>query len=378
MSESPVLKCLFRGSPLVPVKKEKTEEDASSTASSVPTSAKSAKTTAVKAKGARPPVASPTAEPPPTADLPFSSDKKLYNKFNYKLRLAPAPWHEEWKVVRSQEHVSPAMFKAFVEKVMDYDAKGKVSKYRKISNMEVDLREAEWLSWEEAKNKEGAEVLLAQIEAKTVQSRVHPRLPASANIPYPQNLQIRYLSEKEQVRQSRTDEEEYHVDVETAEAFDDFENKLKRPAKEIVETAASSSWATATATPKASSVAAESEFSSQPALSAEEQRDRAAVAHVRKAHNAWDRCRREFEGVIEHSSVNLNTKGCKFESDLAALIEEGNAADASIIKLEQKFICDQRFSPTEVEDVVRIGKQIKDLTRKGAKISNAMKQWFKL
>eukprot|EP00972_Heterocapsa_arctica_P014205 2091193-Heterocapsa_arctica.AAC.1 len=38
-----------------------------------------------------------------SSDKPFSSDKACYNKFNYKLKLAPESMKNTWKVLRSQE-----------------------------------------------------------------------------------------------------------------------------------------------------------------------------------------------------------------------------------------------------------------------------------
>ena len=42
---------------------------------------------------------------------------------------------------------------------------------------------------------------------------------------------------------------------------------------------------------------------------AEEIRDKTIVQHLRKAHNAWDRAKRDFVGMVLQSSEHENTKG---------------------------------------------------------------------
>jgi hypothetical protein len=53
------------------------------------------------------------------------------------------------------------------------------------------------------------------------------------------------------------------------------------------------------------------------------EQDKVAVANIREAHSAWDRSRRDFEALVSKSAGHANTKGCKFELDLQALIPQG-------------------------------------------------------
>ena len=53
------------------------------------------------------------------------------------------------------------------------------------------------------------------------------------------------------------------------------------------------------------------------------------MAHIRKAHNAWGKARREFSGVAMQSFQHPNTKGCKFEADLATDITKGNKSSGA-------------------------------------------------
>ena len=118
----------------------------------------------------------------------------------------------------------------------------------------------------------------------------------------------------------------------------------------------------------------------QPAAlpSPEEIRDRACAAHICKAHNAWDRARREFSGVMMQSPQHENTKGCKFERNLAEDITKGNAIDAQICQLEQKFLRGERFTGEDVTSAATLTTDIKEIIKGGGRLVAAMKPWFKL
>eukprot|EP00959_Pyramimonas_sp_CCMP1952_P261653 5471464-Pyramimonas_sp.AAC.1 len=75
---------------------------------------------------------------------------------------------------------------------------------------------------------------------------------------------------------------------------------------------------------------------------AEEMRDKAAAQHIRKAHNAWDKVKRDLQSTIVQSKARQNTKGCKFEKDMADRISAGGAGDAALAALEQKYMRNER------------------------------------
>ena len=68
--------------------------------------------------------------------LNFSCDNSRYNKFNYKLKLTPKVMQDQWKIVKSQERINPAMFDKFVDDVINYTASDKTS--NKCTIHEVD------------------------------------------------------------------------------------------------------------------------------------------------------------------------------------------------------------------------------------------------
>ena len=312
-----------------------------------------------------------------SARLPFSADKQRYNKFNYKLRLAPAQWREDWKVLRSQELLAPQQFMAFVDKVINFEAKGKVTKKRLIENSDSTLLEKAWVSFKVAEEAEGYEVLMEQIKANTLRTRPHPRLPPNSSIVWPYNLQVRMIGESERSKKKQSDADEDIISLEGLEDLDTFDAKFSCSQLTNFPQHSSGGSTTTGATSSESGVSSAGGAPSQ-ALSPEEVRDRTTVAHARKAHSAFDRAKREFEGTLLQSSANMNTKGCKFEQDLKDLIIQGSGIDSKLIEIEQKHISGQRLVQTEVDLVAVCGKDLKQMIKSSMKLSAAMKQWFKL
>ena len=62
---------------------------------------------------------------------------------------------------------------------------------------EASIGQNQWMSWKQAEDIEGYDVLVAQVRAGTIESRAHPRLPPNSTIEWPKNLQVRMRSEIE-------------------------------------------------------------------------------------------------------------------------------------------------------------------------------------
>ena len=214
---------------------------------------------------------------------------------------------------------------------------------------------------------------MEQVHARTVVLRKHPRLPKDTKIEWPYNQQVRYVSTRKKRRKKATEASVENIEVEGAEEFDQFEAAYSRFNLEHF----AGEKGTCTGEGSTSSAGSVDQWQPPP-QQPEDVRDRLVVAAARKAHTAWDKARREFEGVISHSRENANTKGCKFEKDLGSLIAEGNITDATIVAVEQKHVCGQQLTAAEVQSVATCGKDLKDTMKAGGKLSNAMKQWFKL
>ena len=261
-------------------------------------------------------------------------------------------------MVRAEETANPVRFNAFVEKVLAFDAKATTNKRRRVCDSRTASVEQQWMPFKLAEDREGYDVVVAQLTAGTLVSRPHPNLPESSGIKWPYNLQVRCSTERDnkaQGTESVDKEEVQTAEPETLEAFDakfaHFELQLG-PRSDCSGLASTASLAS---TPQGSP------RSGQPGPSTINEGDRTCVAHIRKAHNAWDRARREYEGAITTSSLNENTKGCKFEADLLAICQEGAILDNDIVGLEQKFLCGVKFSREEIDESAERTKQIKAL-----------------
>ena len=217
----------------------------------------------------------------------------------------------------------------------------------------------------------------------TVESRPHSKLAPGHGIPYPQNLEVRYIREKETHTNGTDDYTTNEVEEMREQASASFDTqwqakKLNMAPVPAVRVPPSSSDILSSATSVASVPGGylPAGMTQVTPPSAEEIRDRAVVAHIRKAHNAWDRSKRELHSIISQSKANENTKGCKSESDLAGYIIEGDAEDAVLVQLEQKFMMGERYSVDEISNSSAKAQNVKDIIKKSSKITVAMKPWF--
>ena len=176
---SPIVACLYKGAK---VKQEPVDK--------APRVAEAPRDAAPRRAAEAPRDAAPLRE---TEALPFSANKDRYNKFYYRLKVVPEAMREQWKIVKSQEKINPDAFNQFVEEVISYNAREKTSRKRNIHESEEAIDEGEWMAFHAAEQKEGFEVLMAQIDAGTIQCRRHKGLPPDSAIPWPRNHQVMRL-----------------------------------------------------------------------------------------------------------------------------------------------------------------------------------------
>jgi hypothetical protein len=371
MSVAPIMQCLFKnGAKAAVVKTEHSEEGTGSGS----TDGTGIDSTIVTGIGSTVVTGIGSTVVTGTAFRPFSCDKAQYNKFNYKLKLVPQEMQVAWAIVRSQEKVNPQGFAKFVQQVIAYDVVDNTRKKRSIVNSEGTVEEVGWVAWAEAERTEGHDVLLAMVKAGMVDSRPHPRLPPGHAIPWPQSLQIRKISEKEVRKKTKVDTHESEVATTEEQASDSFDTAW---ASALTPKEASAPSVTSSL-PSINSSLPEGMAASSVMPSADEVRDKACVSHLRKAHNAWDRSKREFESVLMQSAQHVNTKGCKFEDTLKSLLTKGDGIDGDLRALEQKYMRNERFSQEEVEGSAAMSNDIKAIIKEGNKIAVAMKPWFRM
>ena len=100
------------------------------------------------------------------------------------------------------------------------------------------------MSFHEADQKEGKEVLMAQIHAGTIQCRRHPRLPANASIPWPQDQQVRYTTEKDKHTSGTPSSKESKVTTTGQVESEEFDTEYRARLLSMTSVASqpSSSW----------------------------------------------------------------------------------------------------------------------------------------
>ena len=206
---------------------------------------------------------------------------------------------------------------AEIKDLMDcvIDAKGKklpeqlLQKFHKTIDEKETNEGGTWIPWKEAVAKYGEDILTEMVTAKTISSRPSALLPPNTKIEWPRNLEVAAITESWNNKRSSIDETSNAVDAGSSTDFQTkFEEYQNMNKKMRVSTEGKQ------AVNKAAVPADKVEVSEQ---------DKVAVANIRKAHSAWDRSRRDFEALVSKSAGHANTKGCKFELDLQALIPQG-------------------------------------------------------
>ena len=103
-----------------------------------------------------------------------------------------------------------------------------------------------------------------------------------------------------------------------------------------------------------------------------------AVSNMRKIHSAWDRTKREWAGLIAQSEAHTNTNGCKFESDLRAVILNGTKIDDSMVTLETNYVAKGALARDEIEQGAKLASHLVEAMKNGAKRVVALKACFKV
>ena len=182
-----------------------------------------------------------------------------------------------------------------------------------------------WWTYKEMCDTEG-EVQTKEIaKYKSVPMRRNPRLDPRSAIAWPENQE--FSKEHEWTKRSRMTNKVMQKESEKAEV----DNEVSDQFDKMVETIDSMQ------TSKASNNGPTIPKSEGPVAVTEVEGMKDAMTQARKAHADWERKKRDFEGNIESSKYNENTKGCKFEKDLAAFVVTGSKLDDLFLNLEHKY-----------------------------------------
>ena len=102
------------------------------------------------------------------------------------------------------------------------------------------------------------------------------------------------------------------------------------------------------------------------------------LTNVRKAHNAFDRTRRDWEALATGSSEHANTQGSKVERDLVEMIAYGKTLDADLCAMEQIALRGERYTADQIEAAARTASRLSALLKGGQKKANALRLLMKL
>lgn len=303
-------------------------------------------------------------EAQPVAALPSThwTDKKKYNKFDYRLKQSPEAAKNKWKNMRKDDPNMSSFIDAVLESKKGFYPEEFLRSITEHSKTEMDGEEGSWVSWKEISDKQGEEIVLEMIKVGTVATRFHSKLPSTTKIPYPQNQEFKHVVEVFSNKRLKTETDSHSA---TREATAESKSKF------------SESWAPhANNNRQAPALAA-----SAPAPSRKDEpsdAEKAAVASLRKTHSAWDKAKRDLMALIARSENHPNTKSCKFEADLKAALISGQALDAKIVHLETTYMQTNKMSDQDIEKGAETAHELVDLIKASAKRAAAIRTCFKV
>ena len=313
-----------------------------------------------------------TGQKPKTTSIVDVAGKKMYNAFKYRLRSAPEEVQNKWTQLQSgSETIGFDKLIEFMSTVAhtkknDYDEQF-LSSCREVKEEESVGKDGEWMPYKQAEGIEGAEALNEMIQAGTVTTRRHPRLPENSKIPYPYNQQVAYVKETWSKKRRVVDT---HTLSENAEAttanIESFMGDFNRESG-----AASSDMRVPVTKPITAGTKQKVDDQQVDADTL-----KVAVTSLRKGHSSWDRMKRDWLAVICKSENHQNTRGCKFESDLKHLMEHGDKLDKKICAMEGKHLTGVKLNADDIKESSAMTNELATIIKNGSKKANALKPWF--
>ena len=110
----------------------------------------------------------------------------------------------------------------------------------------------------------------------------------------------------------------------------------------------------------------------------EEEATKSSLAQVRKAHNAWDKAKRDMNACVLTSMNHEATKGCKFEKDISSTIVSGNKVDETLVLLETKAIQGNKYTNEDLQKITTETETLKGYIKTGTRLTQALKAWFNI
>jgi hypothetical protein len=294
--------------------------------------------------------------------MTLSEDKSTYNKINAKLKISPPEIKARYHQLKSK--VGTEEFDDFVEKLLS--TKGRefseefIQECKTIEDIKETGTESHWLSWKEALAKEDEDILVSALKSNPplLESRSNPRVPQGSSVPWPRNLEVKWVREgsKQLARTTDTSKDVGAMDSDP-DSREAFAKKFKLG--HVVEGPA--------VTPHVA-------LSVQSA--GVDPRIKDTCSHLRKAHSAWDRCRRDIEAVVSRSKANANTSGSKVEKDALAIVAVGEELDSKVQAMGRAYLTTNTLTEDQIDEAALLCQGVKDKIKEASKKSSALKAWF--
>ena len=339
------------------------------------------------------PVAAKNQGPAEDADNSkwLTDNKGLYNKFYYRLcRIVGAK--EEWKTLKDEGSSEEAQ-RSFVNRILETQVPRAASsgsgvrKARKVLETATEGKQGEWMTYREACNKDGEDVVAEMVAYGTLTCRRNPNLPPTSRIPEPFCNQVAYVKETwsgarvahtvETIGSDHEDGDDREDDPEDEQQqFQNFDKKFQQitggvPRLALRQAMPDSAGGVAK---KKEDEDAENEKKEKE----NKERDKITVQNLRKAHSMFERARREWQATVSQSAANQNTTGSKVELDLDTCIIEAGKTDECMMSVERKFLQGTSLVDSDIRNAAEMTTKLLEQIKGANKKQGALKAWFVL
>ena len=214
----------------------------------------------------------------------------------------------------------------------------------------MEGEEGGWISWSKAAEEEGrSDILLEMFNAKTVEIRRNPKLPASSSIPFRWNQQVRFAKEvfsRKRKRAEETRREDAGEDPETVESFAATYDHFVHNGLNAASSTSAGSNLGAPPGP--------GEDVGGPGGEGQDDGHELAQAHTRTRQGASSR------------------------RTLVLIITSGASRDSAVQGFEQTFFEGKSFSYEEIKKAADVSNNVLKLVKEDQKKAAALRPWFKL
>ena len=107
------------------------------------------------------------------------------------------------------------------------------------------------------------------------------------------------------------------------------------------------------------------------------ERDKVAIAAIRKAHWAWDKATREWGAVLEQSQHCSATEDSTYEKHLKTTLVNSRATDQIIVDLEKKLIAGTSLLDSELKEAAKSTAKLNTTLKGGNKLMGMIKAWIR-